>query len=170
MRPAAYVPIDISGEFLKESAAALAGAFPQLPVFPVRADFTGILALPEALDGTPRLGFFPGSTIGNLEVPAAVDLLRVMAATLGARSMLLIGIDRIKDGNIILPVYDDTQGVTAADGFNLMFSLLPDDWLNFAELAVPELQRRGLTRKDYLGGTLRDRLGLPRPANRFASK
>ena len=47
---------------------------------------------------------------------------------------------------------------------------LPDDWLNFAKLVVPELQRRGLTRKEYAGGTLRDRLGLPRPANRFNSK
>jgi alkanesulfonate monooxygenase SsuD/methylene tetrahydromethanopterin reductase-like flavin-dependent oxidoreductase (luciferase family) len=58
----------------------------------------------------------------------------------------------------------------AADGFNLMFPLLPKDWLNFAELVVPELQRRGLTRKEYSSGTLRDRLGLPRPANRFASR
>jgi FMN-dependent oxidoreductase (nitrilotriacetate monooxygenase family) len=57
----------------------------------------------------------------------------------------------------------------AADGFNLMFPLLPDDWLTFAELVVPELQRRGLTRKEYASGTLRDRLGLPRPANRFSS-
>jgi hypothetical protein len=58
----------------------------------------------------------------------------------------------------------------AADGFNLMLPLLPNDWLNFAELVVPELQRRGLTRQDYAGGTLRDRLGLPRPTNRFSSK
>jgi FMN-dependent oxidoreductase (nitrilotriacetate monooxygenase family) len=56
----------------------------------------------------------------------------------------------------------------AADGFNLMFPLLPDDWLQFAELVVPELQRRGLTRREYPHGTLRDRLGLPRPANRFS--
>ncbi len=58
----------------------------------------------------------------------------------------------------------------AADGFNLMFPLLPDDWLNFAELVVPELQRRGLTRKEYAAGTLRDRLGLPKPPNRFGGK
>jgi hypothetical protein len=51
-----------------------------------------------------------------------------------------------------------------------MFPLLPYDWQNFAELVVPELQRRGLTRNDYTSGTLRDRLGLPRPANRFSSK
>jgi len=58
----------------------------------------------------------------------------------------------------------------AADGFNLMFPLLPDDWTKFAELVVPELQRRGLTRTEYGAGTLRDRLGLPRPANRFSGR
>jgi alkanesulfonate monooxygenase SsuD/methylene tetrahydromethanopterin reductase-like flavin-dependent oxidoreductase (luciferase family) len=56
----------------------------------------------------------------------------------------------------------------AADGFNLMFQLIPEDWTNFASLVVPELQRRGLARKEYSSGTLRERLALPRPANRFA--
>lgn len=58
----------------------------------------------------------------------------------------------------------------AADGFNLMFPLLPEDWHAFAEKVVPELQRRGLFRTEYEPGTLRDRLGLPRPANRFAEQ
>jgi FMN-dependent oxidoreductase (nitrilotriacetate monooxygenase family) len=58
----------------------------------------------------------------------------------------------------------------AADGFNLMFPLLPDDWLNFAQLVVPELQRRGLTPTQYASGTLRDRLGLARPPNRLTSR
>jgi L-histidine Nalpha-methyltransferase len=120
LKPAAYVPIDISGEFLKESAAALSRVFPELPILPVKADFTAILSLPEAIDGAHRLGFFPGSTIGNLVVPAAVDLLRVIGATLGAGSMLLIGIDRIKDRDILLPAYDDPQGVTAAFNLNLL--------------------------------------------------
>jgi alkanesulfonate monooxygenase SsuD/methylene tetrahydromethanopterin reductase-like flavin-dependent oxidoreductase (luciferase family) len=56
----------------------------------------------------------------------------------------------------------------AADGFNLMFPLLPEDWINFTQQVVPELQRRGLTPTDYAAGTFRDRLELPRPANRFA--
>jgi alkanesulfonate monooxygenase SsuD/methylene tetrahydromethanopterin reductase-like flavin-dependent oxidoreductase (luciferase family) len=55
----------------------------------------------------------------------------------------------------------------AADGFNLMFPLLPEDWLQFAALVVPELQRRGLAQTDYRGATLRDRLGLKKPRNRF---
>ena len=120
MHSAAYVPIDISGEFLKESTAALSRKFPELPIFPVKADFTRGFALPEAIGSRPRFGFFPGSTIGNLIVPAAVDLLRMMAATLGAGSMLLIGIDRIKDQNILLPAYDDSRGVTAAFNLNLL--------------------------------------------------
>jgi hypothetical protein len=55
----------------------------------------------------------------------------------------------------------------AADGFNLMFQLMPEDWVNFAKLVVPELQRRGVTRAEYGKGTFRERLGLPRPADRF---
>jgi L-histidine Nalpha-methyltransferase len=121
--PAAYVAIDISTEFLRESVAALSAAFPALPIFPIEGDFTGTLRLPEAIDDMARLGFFPGSTIGNLLVPDAVDLLRAMAATLGAGSMLLIGIDRIKDADILLPAYDDAQGVTAAFNLNLLYRI-----------------------------------------------
>ena len=118
--PAAYIPIDISAEFLWESLAALSAAFPDLPIFPIEGDFTGALRLPEAIDGMARLGFFPGSTIGNQLVPDAVDLLRAMAATLGAGSMLLIGIDRVKDADILVAAYDDAQGVTAAFNLNLL--------------------------------------------------
>jgi L-histidine Nalpha-methyltransferase len=118
--PTAYVPIDISAEFLRESVAAFSAVFPELPIFPIEGDFTGTFGLPEAIDGVARLGFFPGSTIGNLLVPDAVDLLRAMAAILGAGSMLLIGIDRIKNPDILLPAYDDAQGVTAAFNLNLL--------------------------------------------------
>ena len=120
LRPAAYVPIDISQEFLWETAARLSEEFGELPVHPVEGDFTAALRLPAAIARTPRLGFFPGSTIGNLLVPEAVDLLRTMAATLGQGSMLLIGIDRIKDSGILLPAYDDARGVTAAFNLNLL--------------------------------------------------
>ena len=120
IRPAAYVPIDISKEFLWETAARLSEEFAELPIHPVEGDFTAALQLPPAVGGLPRLGFFPGSTIGNLLVPEAVDLLRTMAATLGRRSMLLIGIDRIKDPSILLPAYDDARGVTAAFNLNLL--------------------------------------------------
>lgn len=118
--PAAYVPIDISKDFLWDSAARLSERFAALPIHPVEADFTAMLRLPAAIENVSRLGFFPGSTIGNFLVPDAVDLLRTMAATLGRDAMLLIGIDRIKDENILLPAYDDSRGVTAAFNLNLL--------------------------------------------------
>jgi dimethylhistidine N-methyltransferase len=120
IRPGAYVPVDISSEFLRETAARLAEEFRELPIYPVEADFTGTLLLPPAIASTPRLGFFPGSTIGNLSVPEAVDLLRAMATNLGRGSMLLIGIDRIKDPAALVPAYDDARGVTAAFNLNLL--------------------------------------------------
>jgi uncharacterized SAM-dependent methyltransferase len=86
----------------------------------VEGDFTETLRLPPAVGFLPRLGFFPGSTIGNLLAPDAVVLLRTMASTLGHGSMLLIGIDRIKDPGILLPAYDDAQGVTATFNLNLL--------------------------------------------------
>ena len=118
--PSAYVPIDISGDFLHASSAELASAFPGLPVLPVVGDFNGPLDLPSAIDGMPRLGFFPGSTIGNMEPCAAVDLLRAMRELLGRDSMLLIGMDRIKDRDRLIAAYDDAAGVTAAFNMNLI--------------------------------------------------
>ena len=117
--PAAYVPIDISGDFLRESCAALARRYPALPVVPLEADFTRPVAMPVAVDGRERLGFFPGSTIGNLEPAGAVDLLRAMRDTLGANSRLVIGMDRIKDRAVLEAAYDDAAGVTAAFNLNL---------------------------------------------------
>lgn len=118
--PAAYVPIDISGDFLRASAAALAARFPTIDVIPVEGDFTRPLRLPEAIAALPKLGFFPGSTIGNFAPPAAVDLLRAMAATLGSGAMLLIGLDRVKDKRILIPAYNDAAGVTAEFNLNLL--------------------------------------------------
>jgi len=118
--PAAYVPIDISGDFLRESAAALAADFPGLPVYPVEADFTKRVALPAQVLDLPKLGFFPGSTIGNLVPPSAVDLLRSMRETLGEGSHLLIGMDRLKDEATLVRAYDDAAGVTAAFNLNLI--------------------------------------------------
>ena len=121
--PAAYVPIDISGDFLRSSAAALAEDFPGVPVMPVEADFMDPIRLPRSIDGFPRLGFFPGSTIGNLGPEKAVDLLRSMAASLGDGALLLIGMDRIKDPAILIPAYDDAQGVTARFNRNLLMRI-----------------------------------------------
>jgi dimethylhistidine N-methyltransferase len=120
VRPAAYVPIDISGEFLRNSARAMAAQFPEVAVEPVEGDFLKPLRLPAGIGGLARLGFFPGSTIGNMAPVAAVDLLRAMRSSLGEGSALLIGIDRIKDPAVLVPAYDDAAGVTAAFNLNLL--------------------------------------------------
>ncbi len=118
--PSAYVPIDISGDFLHASSAALAAAFPSLSVLPLVGDFHADLTLPNAIDDLPRLGFFPGSTIGNMEPASAVDLLRSMRRLLGQDAMLLIGMDQIKDPARLIAAYDDAAGVTAAFNLNLL--------------------------------------------------
>jgi len=118
--PAAYVPVDISGDFLRESAAALQREMPDLPVYPVEADFTRPFDLPAEVQGAAKLGFFPGSTIGNLVPRSGVDLLRDMIATMGVDSMLLIGMDRVKDVDVLVRAYDDAAGVTAAFNLNLL--------------------------------------------------
>ncbi len=118
--PSAYVPIDISGEFLRAAADALRAEFPDLPVIPVEADFMRPIRLPEEVAGATKLGFFPGSTIGNLVPRTAVDLLRAMKDTLGAGAFLLIGMDRIKDVDVLSRAYDDAAGVTAQFNLNLL--------------------------------------------------
>ncbi|MEG8048128.1 L-histidine N(alpha)-methyltransferase [Sphingomonas aerolata] len=118
--PSVYVPIDISGDFLRESSRVLAAQFPELLVLPFEADFMRPLALPKTIADTPKLGFFPGSTIGNMIPLMAVDLLKAMRASLGIGGMLLIGMDRIKDPAVLVPAYDDAQGVTAAFNMNLL--------------------------------------------------
>ena len=118
--PAAYVPLDISGDFLRASAKELAAKFPQVPIYPVEADFMRQVKLPGAVSALPKLGFFPGSTIGNMVPRTAVDLLRNMRETLGVGAKLLIGMDLIKEPQVLVDAYDDTAGVTAAFNRNLL--------------------------------------------------
>ena len=118
--PAAYVPIDISGDFLRHSAAAVQARFPDLSVLAVEADFMHPFDLPDAVAGLGKLGYFPGSTIGNMIPRTSVDLLRAMRTTLGTGAMLLIGMDRVKGEELLVPAYDDAAGVTAAFNLNLL--------------------------------------------------
>ncbi|MGI8942845.1 MAG: L-histidine N(alpha)-methyltransferase [Qipengyuania sp.] len=121
--PSAYVPLDIAGDFLRQAAADLAAKFPDLPVYPVEADFTREVTLPEEVSDLPKLGFFPGSTIGNLVPRTAVELLRQMRLTLkadvGTQPMLLIGMDMVKKRDMLIAAYDDAAGVTAEFNRNL---------------------------------------------------
>ncbi|AKH42255.1 dimethylhistidine N-methyltransferase [Altererythrobacter atlanticus] len=117
--PAAYVPLDIAGDFLRAAAEDLAAKFPGLPVYPVEADFMKPVKLPKEVAELPKLGFFPGSTIGNMVARTAVDLLRSMRETLGDGSKLLIGMDLIKDPDVLIAAYDDSRGITAEFNLNL---------------------------------------------------
>ena len=116
----AYVPIDISADFLDMAAADLAAKLPGLPVLPLAADFTQPLRLPAAVAGRAKLGFFPGSTLGNLAPPAAIDLLRAFGTTLGDGAWLVIGLDLRKDKTVVEAAYNDSAGVTAAFNLNLL--------------------------------------------------
>lgn len=118
--PAAYVPLDISGDFLRQSSEELAAKFPDLPVVPVEADFMRPVTLPDCVRHLDMLGFFPGSTIGNFVPATANDLLRSMRGTLGDHSQLLIGFDRAKDTRRLVAAYDDAAGVTARFNLNLI--------------------------------------------------
>jgi L-histidine Nalpha-methyltransferase len=118
--PSAYVPLDIAGDFLRASSTELAAKFPGLPVHPVEADFMRRVELPAEIADLAKLGFFPGSTIGNMIARTATDLLRSMRATLGEGALLLIGMDLVKDEDVLIAAYDDAQGVTAAFNRNLL--------------------------------------------------
>ncbi|SFM28748.1 L-histidine N(alpha)-methyltransferase [Methylobacterium pseudosasicola] len=117
---AAYVPVDVSGEFLRAQAEVLSGDFPHLRVEPVVADFTRDFDLPESLRDMPRAGFFPGSTIGNFEPTEAEDLLRRFGRILGTGAHMIVGVDLVKDAAILERAYDDAAGVTAAFNLNLL--------------------------------------------------
>ena len=120
IEPAHYVPIDISGDYLRDSAKALMDDHPGLAVDPVEADFTKDFDLPGEIEGLHRVGFFPGSTIGNFVPRSAVDMLRHFRDILGDGSQLLIGMDRVKGIARLKRAYDDREGVTAAFNKNLI--------------------------------------------------
>jgi dimethylhistidine N-methyltransferase len=118
--PAAYVPVDISGDYLAGSAAELRQQFPSLEVIPVVADFARPFTLPGGIEHLPKLGFFPGSTIGNFIPRSATDLLRQFRELLGDGALLLIGMDRVKPVERLIAAYDDPEGVTAQFTLNLL--------------------------------------------------
>jgi dimethylhistidine N-methyltransferase len=115
---AGYIPIDISGLQLLESAVQLASEFPGLEIDPLEADYAEISEIPDTKRKPKRtVAFFPGSTIGNFEPVAAIAFLRRIAFLCGSDGGLLIGVDRKKPRWILEPAYNDRKGVTAK--FNL---------------------------------------------------
>ena len=118
--PARYVPIDISADYLHGAAARLRDAYPWLDVAPIAADYTKAEQLAE-LTETPRrrIGFFPGSTIGNFS-PEEADAFLRDAARLLRGGGLLVGVDLVKDERTLHRAYNDAQGVTARFNLNLL--------------------------------------------------
>jgi L-histidine Nalpha-methyltransferase len=120
-RPAAYLPVDIARGALLATAEALTRRFPGVTIRPVWTDFSEPFTLPvDDLRAARRVAFFPGSTIGNFDLPDAVLLLRQMAEQAGRGGGLVIGVDLRKDAGTLLRAYDDARGVTAAFNLNLL--------------------------------------------------
>jgi len=117
---ARYVPIDVSPTILETAKARLEARFPTLSVEPVLGDFAAGVSLPADVIHAPKIGFFPGSTIGNFDHDATVRLLTDFRALLGRGSRLIIGADLRKSPEILIPAYNDAAGVTAAFNLNVL--------------------------------------------------
>jgi dimethylhistidine N-methyltransferase len=116
----AYVPVDISGDFLQAQAGALRLDFPILDVYPVTADFTAPFVLPKTIRAMPKVGFFPGSTLGNFEPDQARGFLRGARGVLGQNARMVIGVDLEKDERVLYEAYNDKAGITARFNLNLL--------------------------------------------------
>lgn len=117
---AAYAPIDISSTALNEAAARIRADYPRLKILPVVGDFEHLAPLPAEAGSGRRVGFFPGSTIGNLAPDAAIVLLQSAREMLGDDSLFILGVDLVKSPDVLVAAYDDAQGVTAAFNRNLL--------------------------------------------------
>jgi dimethylhistidine N-methyltransferase len=129
--PARYVPIDISGEHLRDAAAMLRAEFQGLDVQPLVADYTQKLALAPTAGSGRRIGFFPGSTLGNFTPDEALAFLHRAAEVLRGGALLL-GADLVKDPQVLHAAYNDAQGVTAAFNLNLLARANRELGANFA--------------------------------------
>jgi dimethylhistidine N-methyltransferase len=114
-----YVPVDICGDVLAAEADELRKEFPKLQILPVTADFTHAFELPPEVPAT-RVGFFPGSTIGNFEPHEAAAFLRHAAKILGPDATMIVGTDLQKDNRILNAAYNDAAGVTRAFNLNIL--------------------------------------------------
>lgn len=117
---AAYVPLDISKAALDDAVARLSDRYPELRMLPIAGDFAKPVKLPPHLADEPHLGFFPGSTIGNLEPDDAVAILESMRETLQPDGRLVIGTDLVKPLDRLVPAYNDAAGVTARFNLNVL--------------------------------------------------
>jgi dimethylhistidine N-methyltransferase len=168
-----YVPIDISADALCGASGGLTRDYPRLIVAPMVADFTGHFRLPACAEGRPRMGFFPGSTIGNFDGDHAVRFLRSARQVLGIHAALLVGVDLIKDPARLIAAYDDSLGVTARFNKNLLLRINRElggdfdpeafDHLALWNAAQSRMEMHLVSRKDQIvnaaGGTFAFRKG-----------
>ncbi|MCQ8185179.1 L-histidine N(alpha)-methyltransferase [Parvularcula maris] len=121
LNPSAYVMIDVAEEFLRRSEDVLCERFPHVDVQGVVGDFSGSVELPASFQTAEhRMGFFPGSTIGNFESGGAQRFLERSRESFGPGSRFLIGADLVKDEAVLLDAYDDSEGVTRQFTLNLL--------------------------------------------------
>lgn len=123
LQPTAYVSADISKDFLLASSEALKEAHPNLDVRAICLDYTHPWEMPVSFGDHPLMAFFPGSTIGNFEPEAALDFLKNVRHVVGKAGSLLIGVDLVKDHDVLNAAYDDAAGVTAAFNLNILTHL-----------------------------------------------
>lgn len=128
---AAYVPVDISAEFLRRQAESLRAEYADVTMLPVAADFLSPFDLPAQIDAAPRVGFFPGSTIGNLEPHEAAAFLQQAGHILGVGAVFVIGVDLIKDEKVLFKAYNDFAGVTAQFNRNILVRMNRELSANF---------------------------------------
>ncbi len=125
--PAGYAALEIDAETLNQAQQRLRARFPKLPLYAIAADFTAPFAKAlAALPSAPKLGFFPGSTLGNLDPPEAITFLRRARQSLGATAKMLIGVDLVKNPRPLVNAYNDGPGVTAAFNLNLLRRMVND--------------------------------------------
>ena len=144
--PVAYVPVDISGDYLQSTARKLARDYPHIEILPLCGDFTDDLVLPRpSRPASHAAVYFPGSTIGNFLPAQAASLLRRITALCGSGGGLLIGIDLKKDVAIIEAAYNDRSGITAEFNLNLLRRINRE--LN-ADFDLNQFQHRAVYNRD----------------------
>lgn len=140
LQPQRFVPLDISKEYLLEATADFREKLPGLAVYPVASDLTQAIVLPDHIPAASRLVFYPGSSIGNFDPAHAADLLRRVRDLLDDDGALLIGVDLLKDVDVLEAAYNDAAGVTAAFNLNMLQHIntiigsdfADDDWRHVA--------------------------------------
>jgi len=147
LRPATYVPLDISSDFLNSAVTRLAGEYPWLQVNAVCADFNEGWSFLENVPEGKRVIFYPGSTIGNLEPEAAANFLRRTRKVVGDNGGMLVGVDLHKSSERLNAAYNDSSGVTARFNLNVLkrFNELLDADFNedlFTHQAFYDTQKR----------------------------